>query len=388
MIKIDEEIKKILDSQKNEAKNMKFSSAADAINYLRNKYGEQYDGGIYIDSSEDPRFIYGGKLGESHVKIAEWHGYPENTCTIFIESSQKNESIEEQQDAIAKKIADALSAKFGWVLSKDGPYEEYYIGKGSNPINVKIKNDEDLQVQLSANEQPRAFKSIKDTIDFIKNNMNAYGFPGGNAFYGKLQSKANKDIERQKARDTYLHDISDSCQKNEDDIQNLYKGGSIMLKIDEEVRRILNETINSTEYEVIQEMVFEEATDAYDEKDIAKLKEAGCIIKDNDIIAPVGVKGYFADEDSVGNCLFTINGVAVDCFFDDEETRDFYVKIVLSPAEKAFIEKEKKETPYIKFFKHPKLGILSYTSDDDTYTDINGKFYDGYDLDKTEMIAI
>ena len=131
------------------------------------------------------------------------------------ESFQKNEGIEEQQDAIAKKIADALSAKFGWVLSKEGPYEEYYIGKGLNPINVKIKNDKDLQVQLRASAQPRAFKSVKDAIDFIKSNMNAYGFPGASAFYGKLQSKANKNIERQKARDTYLHDISDSSQKNE-----------------------------------------------------------------------------------------------------------------------------------------------------------------------------
>ena len=45
--------------------------------------------------------------------------------------------------------------------------------------------------------------------------MNAYGFPGASAFYGKLQSKANKNVERQKARDTYLHDISDSAQINE-----------------------------------------------------------------------------------------------------------------------------------------------------------------------------
>ena len=131
------------------------------------------------------------------------------------ESAQKNEGIEEQQDAIAKKIADAVSAKFGWVLSKEGPYEEYYIGKGLNPINVKIKNDKDLQVQLRASAQPKAFKSVKDAIDFIKSNMNAYGFPGASAFYGKLQSKANKNVERQKARDTYLHDISDSAQINE-----------------------------------------------------------------------------------------------------------------------------------------------------------------------------
>ena len=159
---------------------------------------------------------YLDKIVTKYDKYAYFDQETSGIMTAVFESAQKNEGIEEQQDAIAKKIADALSAKFGWVLSKEGPYEDYYIGKGLNPINVKIKNDKDLQVQLRASEQPKVFKSVKDAIDFIKSNMNAYGFPGASAFYGKLQSKANKNVERQKARDTYLHDISDSSQKNED----------------------------------------------------------------------------------------------------------------------------------------------------------------------------
>ena len=158
---------------------------------------------------------YLDKIVTKYDKYAYFDQETSGTMVAVFESAQKNEGIEEQQDAIAKKIADAVSAKFGWVISKEGPYEEYYIGKGLNPINVKIKNDKDLQVQLRASAQPKAFKSVKDAIDFIKSNMNAYGFPGASAFYGKLQSKANKNVERQKARDTYLHDISDSAQINE-----------------------------------------------------------------------------------------------------------------------------------------------------------------------------
>lgn len=125
-----------------------------------------------------------------------------------------NESMEDKQDAIAKKIADAINAKFGWVLTSQGPYETYYIGRDLQPIAVLIKNDKDLQVQLRDNQRPQKFNKISDAIDFIKSNPYAYGFPGGSAFYGKLQAKADKVKERQKAKEVYTHDISDSFGVN------------------------------------------------------------------------------------------------------------------------------------------------------------------------------